>query len=100
MTDTALRAEGAWHRTIQWAQLDRMKLAYYSTSRDRRNGWMQLELGARGTRVKLDSRIDGFDQVVWRAAEVAAARSIALDDATAANLQALGIKLPEPGAWR
>ena len=100
MTDTELRAEGVWRRTIAWAELDRMKLAYYSTSRDRRNGWMQLELGARGARVKLDSRIDGFDQLLWRAAEVAAARGIALDDATAANLQALGIRQPEPGAWR
>jgi hypothetical protein len=100
MTDTELRAEGAWRRRIPWAELDRLKLAYYSTSRDRRSGWMQLEIGAGRTRVKLDSRIDGFDRLVRRAAEVADARGVALDDATAANLQALGIRLPEPGAWR
>jgi hypothetical protein len=100
MTDTELRTQGAWRRTIPWAELDRMKLAYYSTSRDRRSGWMQLELGAGGARVRLDSRIDGFDQLVWRAAEVAATRGIALSDATMANLQALGIRLPETGAQR
>ena len=38
----------------------------------------------------LDSRIDGFDQVVRRAAEAAAARGIALNEATVANLEALG----------
>jgi hypothetical protein len=100
MTDTELRAQGAWRRIIPWDELDRMKLAYYSTSRDRRSGWMQLELGAGGARVKLDSRINGFDHLVWRAAEVAATRGIALDEATMANLQALGIRLPEGGAQR
>jgi hypothetical protein len=100
MSDTELRARGAWRRIITWAELDLMKLAYYSTSRDRRGGWMQLELGAGGARVKLDSRIDGFDQLVWRAAEVAATRGVALSDATMANLQALGITLPEAGARR
>ena len=45
-------------------ELDRMKLGYYSTRRDRRAGWMQLELGAGGVRIKLDSRLDGFDELV------------------------------------
>ena len=100
MSDTELRAEGAWRCTIPWAELDRMKLAYYATSRDRRGGWMQLELGAGRARVRLDSRIDGFERLVSRAAEVAATRGIALSEATATNLQALGIRLPELGAQR
>lgn len=100
MTDTELRAQGVWRCTISWAELDRMKLNYYSTRRDRRGGWMQLELGARGTKVRLDSRIAGFDRLVSRAAEVAAMRGIELNEATLANLEALGIRLPEPGAWR
>jgi hypothetical protein len=100
MTDTELRAHGAWRSRISWAELDRMKLAYYSTRRDRRSGWMQLELSAGGSRVRLDSRIAGFDQLVRRAAEVAAARGIALNEATLDNLHALGIRLPELGAQR
>jgi len=100
MTDTELRARGIWRTTIRWDELDRMRLAYYSTRRDRRSGWMQLEIGAGRARVKLDSRIDGFDRLAWRAAEAAAARGIALDDATQANLQALGIRPTEPEAWR
>jgi hypothetical protein len=98
MTDTELRAEGAWRCTISWAELDRMKLTYYSTRRDRRSGWMQLDLSAGGARVRLDSRIAGFDRLVLRAADVAATRGIELNEATLANLEALGIRLPEPGA--
>ena len=96
MTDDGLRTHGVSKRTIRWAELDRMKLAYYSTRRDRRAGWMQLELVASGTKVSLDSRIAGFDQVVRRAANAAAARHIALSEATVANLEALGIKMPVP----
>src|SRR5260370_12224325 len=100
MTDTELRAQGAWRRTIAWAELDRMKLAYYSTRRDRRSGWMQLELGAGSTRVRLAIRIAAFAQLGRRAAEVAAWRDVALHDATVAHLESLGVRLPEPGAPR
>src|SRR5204862_7855338 len=98
MTDPDLRAYGLRHSTIQWAELDHMRLAYYSTRRDRRSGWMQLDLGAGGQRLRLDSRIEGFDQLVRHAALVAAARGLDLSEATAANLQALGTRLPEIGA--
>jgi hypothetical protein len=95
MTDDGLRTHGVSNRTIRWAELDRIKLAYYSTRRDRRAGWMQLELVASGTKVSLDSRIAGFDQVVRRAADAAAIRGIELNEATVANLESLGIR---PGA--
>jgi len=100
MTDTELRAHSAWSCTIPWAELDRLRLGYYSTRRDRQSGWMQLELGAGGARVRLDSRIAGFDRLVRRAAEVAATRGLELNEATLANLEALGIRLPELGAPR
>jgi hypothetical protein len=94
MTDTELRAHGISNRSIMWSELDRLKLSYYSTRRDRRSGWMQLELGAGGTRLNLDSRLDGFDRVVRRAAETAAARRLVLSESTAANLASLGLDLP------
>lgn len=100
MSDTELRARGAWSGIVPWAELDRMKLAYYSTRRDRGSGWMQLELGARGRRVRLDSRIAGFDEVVRRAAVAAVARRVELNEATVANLEALGVRLPEASAER
>ena len=51
-------------------------------------------------RVVLDSRIAGFDQLVRRAAEVAAARGVTLSEATVSNLEALGVRLAELGAER
>ena len=90
-----LRANGLRAATIPWHELDRVKLAYYSTRRDRKSGWMQLELGAGRAHLALDSRLDGFEQLVRHAATVAGERDLELSEATAANLQALGIRVPE-----
>jgi hypothetical protein len=100
MDDTVLRAHGLRVNTLSWAELDRLRLAYYSTRRDRKSGWMQLELGAGAARISVDSRIGGFDRLVRRAAVAADFRGIALSDATVANLAALGIRMPEHGPER
>jgi hypothetical protein len=94
MTETELRAVGPRQQAILWTELDRLRLAYYSTRKDRHGGWMQLELGAGRTRVRLDSRIDGFDDLVRRAVIAASAHNLPLNEATVANLEALGIKVP------
>jgi len=70
-----------------------MTLAYYSTRRDRRDGWMQLELRSGWTRVHLDSRIEGFTELVDEAARAARCRGLTLNAATLANLSALGVSL-------
>jgi hypothetical protein len=97
VTETGVRAVGLMRTAISWTELDRMKLAYYSTRRDRKSGWMQLQLGAGSARLSLDSRLDGFDRLVRHAAVAAAARGLALSEATAANLDALHIRVPETG---
>jgi hypothetical protein len=94
MTETGLSASGPLGASIRWAELDGLKLAYYSTRRDRRDGWMQLELRAVTARIRLDSRIDGFPKLVERAARAAEMRGLELSAATAANLEALGIGSP------
>jgi hypothetical protein len=100
VSEAELRAIGLRQTTIPWRELDRLKLAYYSTRRDRKSGWMQLELGAGGARLSVDSRLEGFDRVVRQAVIAASERDVEFGEATAANLQALGIRLPETRATR
>jgi hypothetical protein len=96
MTDAEIRACGlVFERRIAWAELDRLRLAYFSTRRDRKSGWMQLELAGGGARLSLDSRIAGFGEVVRRAADAAADNHLQVSEATAANLEALGVRVPE-----
>ena len=98
MTESALRASGLSRTSIAWEELDRMTLAYYSTRRDRREGWMQLELRSGRKKVRLDSRIEGFAELVGKSVKAAKSRGLTLNAATVANLRALGVRLhSEPG---
>lgn len=91
ITRSALRATGLWRASIVWEELDRMNLTYYSTRRDRREGWMQLDLRAGRSHIRVDSRITGFAKLVEISARAAEARGLTLNAATAANLAALGV---------
>jgi hypothetical protein len=93
VTESALRASGLRRTSIAWGELDRMTLAYYSTRRDRRDGWMQLELRSGWTKVRLDSQIEGFAELVDKSARAATSRGLTFSVATLANLAAIGVSL-------
>lgn len=80
-----------WGHRLQWARLTCVELAYFSTRNDGRNGWMQLKLEADGRRLRLDSRLDGFEDIVALAARTARQRALTLSPTTASNLIALRI---------
>lgn len=91
-----LCAEGATRAVVEWARLDRLKLNYYSTKRDRSDGWMQLSVGSGGGRlVKIDSSLDGFHDVVERAAHAAEAADVEMSDPTRVNLRSMGIMVAQ-----
>jgi hypothetical protein len=98
LSEHEVRASGPLAMSIAWSELDGLKLAYYSIRRDRKNGWLQLELRAGRSVLRLDSRIEGFAALVERAARAAEARRLPLNAATAANLQALGLGWGLPSA--
>ena len=91
-TEEVLRASGLLRASISWSELNRMKLAYYSTRRDGRGGWMQLQLCAGWSTLRVDSRIEGFTELVRASAKAAEMRGLCLDPATVVNLQALGVE--------
>jgi hypothetical protein len=87
-----LCADGPAGTLVEWNRLDRMKLSYFSTKRDRSDGWMQLAVGSAGGRVvRVDSALEGFYDIVERAARAAEATGLELSVATRANLRSMGI---------
>ncbi len=96
--DDGVSVAGFRTRRIRWAEVSGLDLAYYSTRRDRTNGWMQLTLRGPGGRIKVESTLDGFDGLVERAAAAAQARGIVLSDTAMENLGALGVAYRIPGA--
>jgi hypothetical protein len=84
---------------LAWADLARMKLAYYAPRRSRDEGWLQLTLrAAGGGAIRLDSTLAGFDRVLRAASRAARAKALPLDAATRANLTALGLDAAGEGA--
>lgn len=98
VSERGVRAIGPLAHAVAWGDLASVKLAYYSTRRDRDRGWLQLRLGGAGDGVAVDSRLDGFDDLAAVAAREAEARGLRLDPATVANFEALGVHVDPPAA--
>ena len=89
---------------IRWEGLRHVKLRYFAVRRERerkrgeggRRGWMQLVLKGDDGVVRIDSRLDGFDDVLRRTA--AAASDLDLDPVTRANFEAAGLSVVEAPA--
>ena len=94
LAEDTLCADGPAGTLVEWRQLDRLKLSYFSTKRDRTGGWMQLAVGSAGSRtIKIDSALEGFYDIVERAARAAEVNGVALSAATRANLRSMGISV-------
>ena len=91
---------------LRWTRLERVKLRYFAVRRERerkrgeggRRGWMQLVLRGDDRVVRIDSRLDGFDDVLQRTVTAAAGLSLELDPVTQANLEAAGMAHAVPPA--
>jgi hypothetical protein len=94
MTEDAITRLGMRRTRLPWSDLDRVKLRYYSTRRNRAGGWMTLKLSEGRTGLAVDSNIDGFDAIAARAARAIVDNRIGTDDVTLANLAALGLATP------
>ena len=94
LSEDTLCADGPIGTVVEWARLSRMKLSYFSTKRDRKDGWMQLTVASTGGRsVKVDSSLEGFHDIVERAARAAEATKIDLTMATRVNLRSMGLSV-------
>ena len=86
---------------LRWEHLRKVKLRYFAVRRERERGrgrgpergWMQLVLTGDGRKLRIDSRLDGFDDVLRRVA-AAAGPVLDLDRVTRSNFAASGIVLP------
>ena len=100
-----LRQEGPlgaiFDRYLRWADMRYLRLRYFSTRRDRKQGWMQLILRAADDSathgsIRLDSDLHGFDDIVRMAYDVSERRGLPVDPTSASNLAAMGLGDGEP----
>ena len=93
VSDRGIRTVGPGGKGIAWSELTGLSVAYFSTWRSRGNGWMELRLDGAGNRLRLESSLDGFEDLARLAATKAASRGIQLNEATVRNLDALGARV-------
>ena len=84
-------------RRIAWNEITRFGLSYFSTRRDGARGWMELKVASPAATLRVDSRLDRFDQLVGRAWRAASTCGVEPDLTTRANLEALGMAVGERG---
>lgn len=95
VSNEAICAAGLRTRVVAWEDLDRLKLRYYGTRRQRQDrdgsGFMQLTLAGGRESVTLESTLEGFEYVAWRAAKAARENGVSLDPTSAGNLLDIGL---------
>jgi len=93
--EAGIRADGMGTVILSWPDLEFLRLRYYGTRRQRTRGegegFMQLTLRGGGTKLTLDSSVEGLEYITWRAAKAARDKGLSLDPASAGNLLNLGI---------
>lgn len=88
----------AWGRHgLAWRDIAGVRLRHFTTRRaEPGSGWMELRLTGPGSRVTIDSELDGFLAVARAAHGAACARGITFDSATEDNFRALGLEASDP----
>ncbi|MEM8947949.1 MAG: hypothetical protein AAGA21_03535 [Pseudomonadota bacterium] len=90
LSDGGISRHGPTARNLSWPEITSLKLAHYGMPRRSSVGWYQLRLKGRDGVLKIDSTIDGFDEILASAVRGVAKRGLTFDPATAENLKSLG----------
>ena len=89
---TGLAVCGPMHRTILWHDLEGLRLKYFSTRRDGAHGWMQLIVKSPNAKIRIESTLNGFTDIVNVAVKAAEKKGLILSSTSLRNLELLEIK--------
>ena len=97
LDEKGITKQGIIKERINWNQLKSAKLHYFSTSRNHSKtgdilsggSWMELTLATNKKKLKLDSAVDNFLQIVSEVEEKLVELNLALEPSTRANFRAL-----------
>ena len=84
---------GPRRKRIKWEEIVGVGLKYYSTKKDRSSGWMELTVKTPSSQTKIDSSLDGFNEIAAKVAGAAEENGTKIDEDSIENFAALGIRL-------
>lgn len=85
------RWRSGWRRVVPWSDIASVSLRYFSTRRDRSQGWWQLTIRGHGGQVRVDSGLTGFPSLVRLALAAADRNGAATSEVTRANAAQIGL---------
>lgn len=91
-SETGISVSGPFKRTVAWSEVSDVRLRYFSTRRDGRKGWMQLVVKSSSGKVRIESTLAGFADIVAIAVKAANKRGVDLSPTTLGNIEVLGVK--------
>lgn len=80
---------GRRRMVMPWSDVTSIHLRFYSTRRDRSEGWLQLTVEGRNGRLRADSNLTGFPHLIRQVISTADQNGIAVNAATRANAMRL-----------
>ena len=89
LCNAALQQVGIFSKNINFDDLTKFELRYFSTRRNREEGWFQLKLVANDIKIVVDSSLNGFDDIIKTANFAVEKNKLDLDAITSANLHAV-----------
>jgi len=92
-----IRFYGLIRRSITWDEMTGAKLRFFTVKRTRDSGWMELTLFKGKKKAKIDSSIEGFNEIAAAVAEKAESKGIRIDENSVENFNSLGIQTKSPG---
>ena len=86
-------SHGLVKRFHEWAKTSKVQLRYYSTSRDKskrdlKRGWMELKLVSDAGTLRIDSDVEGFDEILEATSTAITDNKIEVDETTEENFKA------------
>ena len=89
LDEAGVTCTGRWglgkRLVMPWAEVRLVTLRYYSTRRDRSQGWLRLTIKGIGGTLRVDSELIGFTRLAGQALAAAESNGTVLDEATRMN---------------
>lgn len=88
---TGISTTGPLGKAFRWDEIEKVELKYYSTRRDKDDGWMQLNLFGPPGKMKLESSLEDFKEVAEMVIKAGFENNAEMNETTIENITNLGI---------
>jgi hypothetical protein len=92
-----LRQNGPRPVALPWNEVSQVDLRYFSTRREKSNGWFQVKVTGKGGQIKADSNLDDFDGLLGFLAAAVTRHDLPLSPIARENFQAAGFSVGSSG---